>query len=413
MKLVRLVAENFKKLRAVDITPSDINIVGGKNESGKTSLLDSVQFAMRGKKAISGQPIRRGSKKTKVTADYGDIIVTRVLTGTRQQITIQGKDGSTYPNPESMLSSLIGDISMDPSEFYAAKPVEQQAILREIVGGDTTQLDVERADVYAARTNTNRGLKQVEAQLAAHPLRSEPEPVPPTNDLVAQLQQVERKTRDRHEIWLKREDAAKQFSVLTKQKLELEARLQELEVNLQMYESRIPALDKELESLPNPQELRSTLQNLDTKRNEAQAIRDSNEVHKRLAKEADELRQTSAGMTARIQEIDEKKRQILAESADKMPIPDLSFGEDGLTYKGLPLENASSSEQLEVSVAVAMARKPEISTIIIRQAAFLDQEKRERLIQIARQRGVQLFMELVGDDDACTIVIEDGEVREA
>ena len=49
MKIVKLTAENVKRLRAVEITPDGNTVViSGRNGQGKTSVLDSIWFALGG-----------------------------------------------------------------------------------------------------------------------------------------------------------------------------------------------------------------------------------------------------------------------------------------------------------------------------------------------------------------------------
>ena len=49
LKVVSLVAENFKRLKAVTIKPeSDIVVIEGQNEQGKSSVIDAIWWAVGG-----------------------------------------------------------------------------------------------------------------------------------------------------------------------------------------------------------------------------------------------------------------------------------------------------------------------------------------------------------------------------
>ena len=63
LKIVKLEAENFKRLRAVSITPEgNVIEITGRNEQGKTSILDLIWAVLGGSEAVKDtpQPIRQG-----------------------------------------------------------------------------------------------------------------------------------------------------------------------------------------------------------------------------------------------------------------------------------------------------------------------------------------------------------------
>ena len=80
MKIVSLTAENVKKLVAVQIRP-DGNLVQicGKNGQGKTSVLDSIWWALTGTSHIQAAPIRAGANQARIRLDLGDLVVTRTF----------------------------------------------------------------------------------------------------------------------------------------------------------------------------------------------------------------------------------------------------------------------------------------------------------------------------------------------
>lgn len=81
MKIIELKAENIKKLKAVEIKPSENLVkITGKNAQGKSSVLDAIFYAIGGKKAIPSKPIRDGETKGSIELDLGDYKVTRTFT---------------------------------------------------------------------------------------------------------------------------------------------------------------------------------------------------------------------------------------------------------------------------------------------------------------------------------------------
>ena len=79
MKIIELRAENVKRLKAVGIHPDGtLQVIGGRNAQGKSSVLDAIWLALGGGKAgkSTSVPIRDGEDKASVTLDLGDLIVT-------------------------------------------------------------------------------------------------------------------------------------------------------------------------------------------------------------------------------------------------------------------------------------------------------------------------------------------------
>ena len=61
MKITKLISKNILNLKAVEIEPDgNMVIISGKNAAGKTSILESIFFALTGK--LPKKPIREGEE---------------------------------------------------------------------------------------------------------------------------------------------------------------------------------------------------------------------------------------------------------------------------------------------------------------------------------------------------------------
>ena len=72
MKIINLKINNFKGIKAVDITPTDDTvIISGKNGAGKSSVLDSIFYALSYKSASKQIPeaVRNGENESSITID--------------------------------------------------------------------------------------------------------------------------------------------------------------------------------------------------------------------------------------------------------------------------------------------------------------------------------------------------------
>lgn len=112
MKIIELKAENIKRIKAVEIKPKDnLVIISGKNDQGKSSVLDSIWYALSwgdGRKKTP-KPIRKGEDKAKVRIDLGDIIVTRNWTDNEKSyLKVENKEGMQYKSPQQLLDRFMG-----------------------------------------------------------------------------------------------------------------------------------------------------------------------------------------------------------------------------------------------------------------------------------------------------------------
>jgi hypothetical protein len=125
-------------------------------------------------------------------------------------------------------------------------------------------------------------------------------------------------------------------------------------------------------------------------------------------------------MKAAYEELDGQIRGLVTRkgelvAAAKFPVEGLGFGENGVTFQGLPFEQASSAEQLRVSVAMALglapARPDAIKVLLVRDASLLDPDSKKLIEDLAKQADAQLWLEEVtGTDEEDALVISEGGV---
>ncbi len=115
--------------------------------------------------------------------------------------------------------------------------------------------------------------------------------------------------------------------------------------------------------------------------------------------------------TAKIADLDKTKTDALAKA--EFPVPGLSFDEDGVTFNSIPLAQASSAEQIRVSLAIAMALNPKLRVLRIADGSLLDQESLALISETVTANDFQLWIERVGNADEGAVIIEDGEIANA
>jgi DNA repair exonuclease SbcCD ATPase subunit len=170
MRIISLQAQNFKALRAVEITPTGAVVpIIGDNGQGKSSVLDSIYCALAGKKAIPSKPIRRGADSAVIKLDLGEVKVTRKFSGDTTSVIVEAQSGARFPSPQRMLDDLLGELSFDPLRFANAEPKAQLETLRSLVqlDVDVDALDGANARDYELRRDWNRKVDSLKERVAS------------------------------------------------------------------------------------------------------------------------------------------------------------------------------------------------------------------------------------------------------
>ena len=126
-----------------------------------------------------------------------------------------------------------------------------------------------------------------------------------------------------------------------------------------------------------------------------------------LVRAATTAGQKAHDLTKQLELLDEEKRTLIAGA--KFPVDGMGFGDEGITLNGLPLEQASSAEQLRASFAMCAALNPELRVALIRDGSLLDDDSFALIEEMALADDMQVWVEVVGKAGECSVLIEDGE----
>jgi len=408
MQISRLRVQDFKKVKMVDVAvDGGVITIGGRNAQGKSSLLDAIWNALAGKQGQKvDRPIRDGAKKAsvEVTIDAeegGGYVVTRSYTASGSTITVVPKDnpGAKLSSPQKVLDQLIGKFAFDPLAFAMQDGKGQLKTLLDLVDldFDLAELEAEKKAAYDERTYVGRERKSAEGALTTMGPRPEAGEAKSVTALAEELRRreaIERSYAESREGWLE-----------TRRKIsELEKQLEQERANLETWAERGRAHQAEVDHTRSADEIRADMANAE-EANYAVAKRDEWDA---AAERARAKAAEYEALTEKINDLEATKREGLARA--NFPIDGLSFDEEGVLYQGVPFAQASAAEKIRVSVAMAMAMNPELKVICVKDATLLDESNREVLIQLAAEKGYQVFLEMVGTSDEWTLVLEDGEV---
>jgi len=404
-RIIKLEATNFKRLRAVEITPTgDLVVISGRNGQGKTSVLDAITAALGGTstKALP-RPIREGETNAEIVLQTDELTITRRFTPSGSTLTVVGADGLKIPKGQARLDALLGRLSLDPLAFTQLDDKQQLKTLLDLVElpFDPAALDAERAASYDQRTDVNRELKRLTAQADAYDL---PEDGPTEEVSVADL------LRDLREA----ETATYQVNAATNSVAQCRAQVANLTAQLETAQSALANAERNLTNAeaqaPTAVELEAARARIDNAEQTNRQARDYaawKVTQQRIA----ETEAEAAALTAKLAAIDQTKRDGLAAAKFPGGLP-LGFDETGVLLNGIPFKQASGAEQLRASLAMAIALNPALRVIRIADGSLLDSEGLALVGDMAAKNDCQVWIEVVSDGDGDGIMIEDGAVQD-
>jgi DNA repair exonuclease SbcCD ATPase subunit len=420
MKIVKLTAENVKKLRCVQIEPDgSLIVVGGKNGNGKTSLLDSIMMALAGKSAIPSKPVRDGESQATIEIEMDDdfIIKRTIKPDGDSKVEVRSKAGAKYGSPQALLDGFAARFTFDPLAFKSMKPKDQVDLLKSVLGLDFTHLDSQRAGLYADRTAINRQIRDAEGSLARLPKHDDaPSDELPTPDITQEVTLAQRAAGTRSRIEQQIQQGDRESKLATQRIVELVAEIESRKAAVQKLEQNVanwnaiqrPCFCSDLDKIEtiDVSALKAEADRVDAINRKVR----ENKEHARAIGHVNLLKIRESQLTAKIDAIDKSKADQLA--AAKFPIAGLSFGNDNVIFNGIPFEQLGGAEQLRVSTCIGIELHPKLTIMLLRNGGDLDEDNLKLLGQLADERDQQIWLERPGTGREITIVMEDGSVLE-
>lgn len=402
MKIIRFYAENFKRLKCVEVTPDgDIVLLKGQNTNGKTSVLDAIWAALQWRSASKeiSSPINSESDSGLIEIDIGDYIVKRTFTEGDEgkvttKLTITKPNGDPVRKPQAILDGLIGKVSFDPMEFARMDGSKQRQTIADLVGLDLASYEAERKEAYTERTAVRREIKRLETYLQslAPPTDNEPTGEVSVADLVKEMQAVEKQTKDRARIV---------------------SRMSEIDRLIFELQSERDSLAEDLQNAPEPDPDRTVYQiqqeigSIESRNARAREIEKYNTTVAALA----DRRQEETTLCARIELADINKDEAV--EAAHLPIDGLTIEPDGVTVDGVAWKELSQAEKIRHSMAIAMASNPKLRVIRVTDGSLLDRASMDLISQMASDQDFQVWVEIVADEpDGIGVYLENGQVRD-
>lgn len=428
-KITSITVDNIKRISHAEVTPgTHLFVVGGKNEQGKSTLLDAIEMAFGGKRVMPAKPVRDGSDSAEIIVELDDGYRVRqrhTPSGVTTTLAHTGADGvrSEIKSPQAMLTAMAGTLALDPLAFTREAPAKQRATLQELVKLDTTALDTAEAEAMERRKNVVAAGKETSARIDA----IAPDPDAPTErldpaQLMADLQRERALTDARDKAIRASENLGRQADAAmaaateaADRRIELERELERAKQAEMQANARADELDKKAKQAEEaafamPQGVTEPIEAKIASVSDHNSRVDHAAARAELVARRDKLRDEAAQLNERIAATRAEREKAIRSAP--WPVEGLGLSESGITYNGLPFEQARQAVRVRVSLAIVEAMKPRLRCVLMREGAFLDDDMLAVVAQWAIDKDMQVLMERVGTGPECSIIMHDGRVQQ-
>lgn len=410
IKIASLTTENVKRVKSVHIEPSPngLTIIGGNNNNGKTSILDSIAWALGGNKYRPSKAQREGSvvPPTINLKLSNGLIVERKGKNSDLKVT----DPTGNKAGQNLLDSFVEELAINLPKFINSSDKEKANTLLEIigVGQQLYELECQEKEKYNMRRSIGQIADQKEKFAKEQPFYPEaPKTLVSITDLITQQQDILAKNGENQ----RKRDMTDQ---LHRQATQLMAEIERQEATLanlkEQYQSVLRDYDvaqKTSEQLQDEstEELEESIANIEAINIKVRANLD----REKAEQDAAEYRTQYSSLTTEIESL-RKQRMDLLQNAD-LPLDGLSVEDGELLYNGQRWDNMSGSQQLMVSTAIVRKLKPECGFVLIDKLEQMDMQTLNEFGEWLEQEGLQAIATRVSTGDECSIIIEDGYVK--
>lgn len=399
-KITSLELENIKRIKAVQITPtaSGLTIVGGKNNQGKTSVLDAIMWILGGDRYRPSEPHREGS----VTPPYGKITLSNGLVVERKGKNSDLKviDPSGNRAGQQLLNEFISQFALDLPKFMNGNNKEKANTLLQVIGvGDKLyELDQKEKELYNQRHTIGQIGDQKKKYAAELPVFPEaPSELISASELIHQQQEIlarngenQKKRNQLAELEAHSSQLQKQIDQLVMEQARVKKDLEIARMDAEdLHDESTAELEKNISDIEEIN--RKVRVNLDKEKAET---------------EAQEYLQKYDEFSVLLEEVRSERTDLLKGS--NLPLEGLSVEDGELTYKGFKWDNLSGADQMKVGVAIVRKLNPKCGFVLLDKLEQMDMDTLNEFGAWLQQENLQVIATRVSTGDECSIIIEDG-----
>lgn len=403
MKINKLEIENVKRVKAVKIEPTanGLTIIGGKNNQGKTSILDAIAWTLGGERFRPSKTVREDSvipPNLRIVMNNG-LIVERKGKNSSLKVT----DPSGQKAGQQLLDGFVEQLALNLPKFMEGSSKEKANTLLQIigVGSRLTELERQEKELFGERTYIGRTADQKEKYAKEQPYFPDVPSTPVSaSELIRQQQDILAQNGENQRMRENLHRLEQEKQSITEQLQELLRRQEDVEEKLKV--ARTSAEDLHDQST---EELERNIADIEEINRKVRANLDKDKAEE----DAKGYREQYNVLTVKIEAVRKDKTDLLKDA--DLPLPGLSVEEGELVYNGHKWDNMSGSDQLRVATAIVRRLNPNCGFVLLDKLEQMDLDTLREFGQWLEQEGLQAIATRVSTGDECSIIISDGYVE--
>ena len=410
VKITQFELENVKRIKAVNVEPQEngLTVIGGRNNQGKTSVLDAIAWALGGDKFKPSSAMREGSNVPpvlQIKLSNGLMVERR---GKNSDLKVIDPSGNRAG--QQLLNEFISQFALDIPKFMESNNKKKADILLQIIGvGDQLfELEQKEEELY----NKRRYIGQLADSKRKHASEMKNYPEAPTDlvsaaDLIKEQQDILARNGENQR---KRENAAnikRAYDTVNDEITALQVKLRELSDKRDTLSNDLRIAEMTVQSLQDEStaELEKSIAEIDIINSHVRANLDK--MH--IEEEAKQYTDQYDTLSREIDDVRKEKYDLL--SSAELPLPGLSVENGELTYNGFKWDNLSGSDQLKVTTAIVRKLNPNCGFVLLDKLEQMDEETLREFGEWLETEGLQAIATRVSTGGECSIIIEDGYVK--
>lgn len=400
VKISSLEIENVKRVKAVQLTPAEngLMIIGGKNNQGKTSVLDAIAWALGGDRLKPSQTIREGSvipPHLEVTLSNGIKVVRSGNNSTLKVIDPNGNKGG-----QQLLNEFVEQFALNLPKFLNQSGKEKADTLLRIigVGNKLYELENEEEKLYNQRHTIGQIADRKKKFAKEMPVFADaPKEFVSATELIKQQQDILARNGENQRKRQLKEQYDRELA-------QAQTAFDEAKKRLQTAEQNAITARKSAENLMDEStaELEQNIADIEQINTKVRANLD----REKAELDAEAYKNQYIQLTEEIQSVRNAKAELL-DGAD-LPLEGLSVDNGELIYNGFRWDNMSGSEQLKVATAIVRKLNPNCGFVLIDKLEQMDIDTLNEFGRWLENEGLQAIATRVSTGDECSIIIEDG-----